>query len=54
LRANPSRLIVRCAVAPDLAAMAALGLRGSLTVGQEWHLLFAPDVIAGLVRSAKA
>ncbi|WP_084455100.1 N-acetylglucosamine-specific PTS transporter subunit IIBC [Novosphingobium rosa] len=45
--ASHSRLLVESADAPDLPALAALGLRGSVRSGAVWHLLFAPEVVAG-------
>lgn len=47
ISASHSRLLVESAGTPDLPALAALGLRGSAQAGPVWHLLFAPDVIAG-------
>ncbi len=45
--ASHSRLLVESASAPDLPALAEMGLRGSARSGAVWHLLFAPEVIAG-------
>jgi PTS system N-acetylglucosamine-specific IIC component len=44
--ASHSRLLVAGAPAPDTAALQALGLRGAAQMGEEWHLLFAPELIA--------
>jgi PTS system N-acetylglucosamine-specific IIC component len=45
--ASHSRLMVESAGTPDLPALTALGLRGSAQAGPVWHLLFAPEMIAG-------
>lgn len=43
---GPSRLVVESEAAPDLAALAAHGLRGGVQLGGQWHLLFAPETIS--------
>jgi N-acetylglucosamine PTS system EIICBA or EIICB component len=45
--AGHSRLLVTGDGSPDTAALARHGLRGSVAVEGGWHLLFAPEVIAG-------